>query len=646
MVQKAGRRVAMGVVVVLCAVSAGCSDGRSATSGTARAAGAKPVTSTSPPGTSTTAPARSTAATVDDQFDLPAEEPVGVAALRNADGTLPTAVLVSWFAREFGPVSGVTPLDADAAEGGDRSELLQSLMPRVDDLPKDIKDKLGTILFPAAARTLHFAPTRRQSDLTQAQGEQLVREGRAVLERWLGEPIGLSLRVTVHSSPDVFDGPMVGAMATVDYVSGRIVGPCTIHVRSVGGPVTGIDQWRKSAVIHELYHCYQYQLVNDAARTAATPPWVGEGTAAFVGERLSGGSIYSDRWMRTWLDQANGELSHRKYDAIGLMWLVDETGQPTKLRFDQVLTSRSDTNSRLNTLMGADPRVADDIRSQWGSHVANQTWSARWHPAAATHAPGGVQAPAVRFTYPDDGRVAILRSRGTKAGTFTATTTTDLITITADSGAHGAIHLGDGRDVDLAGGAHRFCLTAEACSACPDTGSDPLGAPATRAAGGALVIGVMSQGEGTVSVSGRKWADVCGDDPSSSPAPVDASKCETRIPKAVFRRLTGENYSNAFEDSVDQCKYEDDNTSLIAEVEAQRVENTAKAVASLRDLFVTGPDGGFREIRSGWGFAAISPDGRQLVGVHNGKQFFAKARIAGVSSNELQALVRQYLTTF
>ena len=172
-----------------------------------------------------------------------------------------------------------------------------------------MREYLDEIVAPTISQPAGFAGVRRsptQADLTQAEGVALVEAMKPILERWLGEPIGLELSTRVSNRVDVFDGPLVGAMAVVNYFRDSIVGPCVVHVRQSGGPIEGSEQWRRSAILHELYHCYQYRLVGSGAQTAAQPPWVAEGTAAYVGEKLSGGSVYSDLWMKVWLESATG----------------------------------------------------------------------------------------------------------------------------------------------------------------------------------------------------------------------------------------------------------------------------------------------------------------------------------------------------
>ena len=308
-----------------------------------------------------------------DTFDLAEAATSPLDAQRNDAGAFEEATLLAWWAGAVEPIDGIEAMPADMIQAAEPPEMLRGLAALGDATPESVRARLDSITKPSAGAALGFKNTNaapRQADLTQAQGERLVTELTPVLERWLGEPLGIGLWVTVNNNADVFTRPLTGAMAIVHYLGGVPVGPCVMHVRQTGGPVEGIDQWRRSAILHELYHCYQFRLVADGARTGATPAWIAEGTASYVGEKLSGGSVYGDVWMRTWLESANGNFANRSYDAIGLMWLLDDAGVGLKGRFDQLLQSRPDPDAQLALALGGDVGVADAVRHRWGSRAA------------------------------------------------------------------------------------------------------------------------------------------------------------------------------------------------------------------------------------------------------------------------------------
>ena len=653
------RSICLLTIVIASGCGGGTADRSAATSGPGdRVSTVSSATNTSGPDASQpstsnsgTSESSATSESEADTVDLPIVEPKGVETLRGADGLFPTEVLLSWWAASVEPIDGVKPLEAEMLAGAENSTLIRSLLQTEAKLPDPVREYLDEIVAPTTSQPAGFAGVRRsptQADLTQAEGVALVEAMKPILERWLGEPIGLELSTRVSNRVDVFDGPLVGAMAVVNYFRDSIVGPCVVHVRQSGGPIEGSEQWRRSAILHELYHCYQYRLVGSGAQTAAQPPWVAEGTAAYVGEKLSGGSVYSDLWMKVWLESANGELSRRAYDAIGLFWLLDDARVNVKRRLDELVTSTADTAGRLSIALGSDRAVAAAIRHRWGSHIANRTWSNRWAPPRSARFPAEVRSASVPFSYVAGGRPVILRSRGMKAGIFGGRTSGDLLTITVSGSSYGAVRMPDGTDLELSTGEHRFCLTAQACAPCPATGQQPLGGPAVASAEGELTIGAMTDSEGFVTLAGKRWAEVCGEEPTDTEPPVeDANKCTDRVSKADFRRLTGETYANAYESSRDECLFEDANFNLMMDLDATPLDTTAaKAAENLRAIFVDGPDGGYSVVSTGWYFAALSPDGRQFIGVHSGKQFFSTASHPRITTNEMKNLTKFYLASF
>lgn len=586
-----------------------------------------------------------------DTFDLAEAATSPLDAQRNDAGAFEEATLLAWWAGAVEPIDGIEAMPADMIQAAEPPEMLRGLAALGDATPESVRARLDSITKPSAGAALGFKNTNaapRQADLTQAQGERLVTELTPVLERWLGEPLGIGLWVTVNNNADVFTRPLTGAMAIVHYLGGVPVGPCVMHVRQTGGPVEGIDQWRRSAILHELYHCYQFRLVADGARTGATPAWIAEGTASYVGEKLSGGSVYGDVWMRTWLESANGNFANRSYDAIGLMWLLDDAGVGLKGRFDQLLQSRPDPDAQLALALGGDVGVADAVRHRWGSHVANQPWGPQWRPPSIARIPSDAHAVPMAFRYTAGGTPALLRSRGTRAGIYQAATSGDLLTVTVAANTYGHLRFADGTTTALTAGEHRYCLTAQACQPCPATGEQPLGAAATPGSEGQMSIGLMTQGDGSATVIGKRWATVCGEEPADTepPAPDNPDKCAERMPKSEFRRVTGETYENTYESSRDQCLFEDANFKVIIDLDATPLDVPAtKAIANLRGTFVDGSDLHYQVV-DGWQFAAISPDGTHFIGVFNGKQFFSETRSSRITTRELQALTKFYLGQF
>jgi hypothetical protein len=249
---------------------------------------------------------------------------------------------------------------------------------------------------------------------------------------------------------------------------------------------------------------------------------------------------------------------------------------------------------------------------------------------------------------------ALLRSRGTRAGAFSGTTSGDLLHIITADGTWGAARDPDGAEFELRSGSISLCLTAQACTPCPATGEFPLGAAPQRAASGEWRLGIMTQSEGSVTLIGSSWATECGEEPTDVEPPElpqhAATVCTERVPLADFRRLTGETYANAYESSRDQCLFEDAKFRQIVDINGTPLDVPAgKAIAQQKDIFVMSMEPAssrYREIRVGLSFAAVSPDGTHVTGVGNGKQFSATTRSERITTDELVELTKFYLTTF
>ena len=171
-----------------------------------------------------------------------------------------------------------------------------------------VRKVLPGIRIPGAART---APARaKTSKFTLGDLQLLADQARVLLGNYLSP--ALTIPVVVDT-----DAPWkevtAGAYAQFD-------GSCRVAFNLGSDPPS---TYVRETMLHELIHCYQYQLSGDAS---ALPPWVAEGGAEWIaavvardpswlGPNYSSPDIRSD-W-KTYLSNFTAPISQHAYTALG-----------------------------------------------------------------------------------------------------------------------------------------------------------------------------------------------------------------------------------------------------------------------------------------------------------------------------------------
>jgi hypothetical protein len=139
---------------------------------------------------------------------------------------------------------------------------------------------------------------------------------------------------------------------------------CEIHVNPSGQTHDGIDA--EGLIAHEVFHCFQDDLSTIAAARARAP-WVTEGSASWAEEDLTGGDAYGPgRWAR-WVGFPTKTLFQRAYDAIGIYFLLEQTGGQPWTVVDNFLEQAASNEGAIAVLRKA------------GGQAFTDTWGSRYH---------------------------------------------------------------------------------------------------------------------------------------------------------------------------------------------------------------------------------------------------------------------------
>jgi hypothetical protein len=149
----------------------------------------------------------------------------------------------------------------------------------------------------------------------------------AEISRWLGQPLGFPIIITVNKT-EVYAPALMYATA-LDAQGGMVGTPaqCSIGVNPKGDALYGLD-WQVT-LAHEVWHCFQAARLGlpRFSRFATSPQtkWIIEGQAMWVGELVAGPDpMEALGWWKRYLSFPQTPLFARTYDAIGFYAHVAE----------------------------------------------------------------------------------------------------------------------------------------------------------------------------------------------------------------------------------------------------------------------------------------------------------------------------------
>lgn len=381
-------------------------------------------------------------------------------------GVLGLDAALSVFAATLAPLPGVEPAPVSVPDS--ETHVLSLLAGSRDQLTEEqwsiIESVIGGPGVPFDQIITATPPTGRR--LPAGRVEDAAPVIRAAVEEWtrrLGRPLsGGAAMLTVVELPLI--NPETGAnnfsdlgnaATAIQLLNEGVYDECLIRLNA-DSPFNAATF--DSQVSHEVFHCFQYDLVN----TNPLPKWVVEGMAAYAGEVFAGGTAQSGGWWRRWIEETTRPLTARSYDAIGLFSLSAELGTDPFGYADALL--------RAPTFATVEAATGPIVRDVLGTHYANEPgWGGQFTIAG----PGAPATKARRSPLTWAGNTASF-ARVLQPGAIAATAYTfsapGEVLVVASTG-FGGVHFSNGAAASFGGGyLGAFCLLPGGCI-CPGEGS-------------------------------------------------------------------------------------------------------------------------------------------------------------------------------
>lgn len=251
------------------------------------------------------------------------------------DGHYSLDAALRLFSTAYGPLPGV---DGDFGRQGvvDRTVALDAIQEHWDDLTAEQRSKVEELRTPSAdALVITIPPVAVSGDLALVAVSDSVQaavkaEGqlaRAQIAGHLGNDFEGDLTVTVQPRPSdtpIIEGQYPSAETSATYVGGRF-SSCQIMVYEEATIDPGVVL--TNTLAHEVFHCFQRAGFQTNEARLASPTWVKEGQAAWVGQVIGGPSPKYDRFWDKYLLSPTTSVTERTYDALGFYAHLDEVGQ-------------------------------------------------------------------------------------------------------------------------------------------------------------------------------------------------------------------------------------------------------------------------------------------------------------------------------
>lgn len=217
-------------------------------------------------------------------------------------------------------------------------------------------------------------------DTWKAKVEEVKPTISASLKRELKLPVDIVFG-NLPREPGHENDPQPAAETTPRDAQGNIAqgrpARCRIQVTERGQGLT--DFQFAHVVAHELFHCFQYDLATSARAAYQVPPWLAEGSAAWVGETISTGSTVGEEYWEFWVKFPGRPLGSRSYDGIGFFMHMVESGvDPWPLLYKMHRAGEKGGGPEAY-LIATKAGGADRMIDAWGpSYVRHQTLYPDW----------------------------------------------------------------------------------------------------------------------------------------------------------------------------------------------------------------------------------------------------------------------------
>jgi len=443
------------------------------------------------------------------------------------DGTVSLETALQAFAWLNGPLPGVeSPTEAppelasgsapirwvighwDELTGPQRDAVTAALEPSTDTAAVPIGPRVASLgLGPPIAST---CPPGKEN-ARKAEFESKASSASVAIADRLGRTLKLPIVVRFVGNKPGLAAETVPRDSTCKPTAARPA-ICLIEVTDRGANLEGFEV--VDVIAHEVFHCFQYDLAKTAAAAAAVAPWLAEGSAAWVGEDISGGSMVGEQWWENWVKYPWQPLFSRVYDGVGFFAHLQESGVSPWPILDQMLRAgETDTVAAYGVATAA---AGDKVLDAWGpGYIRHKTLRPDWSM-------GGQGFPEYVKTQLTGG--ALANEDTLVAGASPLGADAYRIDVQADSFViaelfadpevvHGLIHTPDGRQMTLEEAVGKpFCTKPGGCD-CP-SGSAAAAHAWESTTPGELLLGVTGHTNGVeLTISGYSNDVACAQAP-------------------------------------------------------------------------------------------------------------------------------------
>jgi hypothetical protein len=424
----------------------------------------------------------------------------------------------------FGPLPGTSRPPGDDGPIIDGTLALRALRRHWDELTADQQaaaDRLihGQSPTASAARPLALAATvttdvgvgsgQPPADPVTEGWQQLAEQAAAAIAGKLGRTLHATIAVQLNqavpaNNPKVWDA---WAYTWGEDGQGGYTGPmatCHIAINPQGQGMSGVEQYAIAA--HEVFHCYQFD-VGTLAAHANEPEWIIEGSAAWVGEDIAGGTNEMVGWWAWWLTTPQANLFGRTYDAIGLLALLGDVGVDPWSVMDKFLLAGINGSEAAYVVL----RTAggDAFLDTWGPRYAMTPANGSNWLFVGTGLVAGLPEFQGQIVNAAPGASVELQAGDHAALQFNVALNADVVAFDSST-THGLAQIKVGEDQSLDNlVAHPLCTAPGGCT-CP-SGTAGTGTSFQQAPAGALVqVGFAGDDAGAgVQVTGLNLDDFC-----------------------------------------------------------------------------------------------------------------------------------------
>jgi hypothetical protein len=296
------------------------------------------------------------------------------------DGSVSAATALQAFALAYGPLPGVTVPPGPVGMIRSGSGPIRWLISRWPELGPDQQAAASRLVpqltgesdqptarpshsFVAPAHTAAKHPPAYYTALAASMADEITAH------------VGVTMQLTVTAAEGRTEKTTSAADTGIYNASGGKTGTatrCEITISPAGAAEAPDDL--EDTIGHEVWHCFQGQIIGLAAfYSASTPPWIIEGQAEWVGDSLRPTAEANAAW-NGYVHAPGRRLFARSYDAVGFYSHLTEAHVDTWKRLVPVL-EKSDNVERFET-SGA---TSDEFLDTWASGFFREpTYGTAW----------------------------------------------------------------------------------------------------------------------------------------------------------------------------------------------------------------------------------------------------------------------------